>query len=75
MLGVMLVLLIAFLVMVVWRVVIISSFTVDLADGYGILSFLIVGFLILLLIGIQLWCGVLLSLRVKVSKFALLSFS
>jgi hypothetical protein len=72
---VMLVLIIAFLVMVVWRAVIISSFTVDLADGYGILLFLIVGFLILLLIGIQLWCGVLLSLRVKVEKFALLSFA
>jgi hypothetical protein len=34
-LGDMLVLQIAFLVMAVWRVVMISSSTMDLADGYG----------------------------------------
>jgi hypothetical protein len=59
--GDMLVLEIAYLVMAVWRVVIISSSTVDLADGYGTLSYMIVGFLLLLLTGTQLWCGVLLS--------------
>lgn len=49
--GDMLVILIASLVMAVWKAVIISSFTMDLAEGYGILSCMIVAFLLLVSTG------------------------